>query len=155
VLYRLKSRVASGGYVLSRTLLFLLISGNLNAEKVETPEIMKIRITVGEKRATATLDNSDIARDFYSMLPMIVELEDYASTEKITYPERKLNTSGSPEGYDPSAGDITYYAPWGNLALFYKDFSYSKGLIRLGEFDDGGAILKFRGTANARFEVAP
>ena len=116
---------------------------------------MKIRLTVGDNTATATLDNSDIARDFYSMLPMNVELEDYASTEKITYPERKLNTSGTPEGYDPSAGDITYYAPWGNLALFYKDFSYSRGLIRLGEFDDGGAILKFRGKANARFEVAP
>ena len=155
MLYRLKSKAASAGCMLGRTLLFLLISCHLSAEEMETPETMKIRLTVGDKTATATLDNSDIARDFYSMLPMNVELEDYASTEKITYPERKLNTSDTPEGYDPSAGDITYYAPWGNLALFYKDFSYSKGLIRLGEFDDGGAILKFRGKANARFEVAP
>ena len=91
------------------------------------------------------------SRDFYNMLPMTLMLEDYASTEKIAYPERKLDTTGAPEGYNPSAGDITYYAPWGNLALFYKDFSYSRGLIRLGEFDDGGALLKFRGKAYARF----
>jgi hypothetical protein len=36
-------------------------------------------------------------------------------------------------------GDITYYAPWGNLALFYRDFPYSNGLIRLGTLDTGAA----------------
>lgn len=24
---------------------------------------------------------------------------------------------------------ITYYAPWGNLAIFYRDFGYSAGLV--------------------------
>jgi hypothetical protein len=34
-------------------------------------------------------------------------------------------------------GDITYYAPWGNLAIFYRDFGYSPGLVRLGRIDSG------------------
>jgi len=34
-------------------------------------------------------------------------------------------------------GDITYYAPWGNLAIFYRDFDYSRGLVRLGRIDSG------------------
>jgi hypothetical protein len=32
-------------------------------------------------------------------------------------------------------GDIAYYAPWGNLAIFHKDFGYSDGLIILGKID--------------------
>ncbi|MEH7502625.1 cyclophilin-like fold protein [Neobacillus drentensis] len=24
---------------------------------------------------------------------------------------------------DPSVGDFTYYSPWGNLAIFYRDFN--------------------------------
>ncbi|MET9503768.1 cyclophilin-like fold protein [Streptomyces sp. NPDC006622] len=26
-------------------------------------------------------------------------------------------------------GDLTYYAPWGNLAVFYHDASYAQGLV--------------------------
>jgi hypothetical protein len=38
-----------------------------------------------------------------------------------------------------SAGDITCYPPWGNLALFYCDFGYSDGLVRLVCLDPGAA----------------
>jgi hypothetical protein len=56
-----------------------------------------------------------------------VTLEDYAATEKITYLSRKLSTANSPAGSQPSSGDIAYYAPWGNLAFFYKDFAIPAG----------------------------
>ena len=36
---------------------------------------------------------------------------------------------------DPSVGDITYYPPWGNVAFFYRDFGYSRGLVKLGRLD--------------------
>ena len=32
-------------------------------------------------------------------------------------------------------GDIAYYAPWGNLTIFYKRFKYSRGLAKLGTLD--------------------
>jgi len=35
-------------------------------------------------------------------------------------------------------GTLAYYAPWGNLAFFYKDFGYSRGLIFLGTVDGNG-----------------
>ncbi len=44
-------------------------------------------------------------------------------------------TKDAPAGYKPSVGDITFYAPWGNLAIFYKGFSYSNGLIVMGKID--------------------
>jgi hypothetical protein len=64
-------------------------------------------------------------------------LEDYAQTEKIARLPRKLSTSDAPAGVDPSVGDFTYYAPWGNLAIFYKDFGYASGLVPLGHVDTG------------------
>ena len=42
---------------------------------------------------------------------------------------------------DPSVGDIAYYAPWGNLAIFYRDFGFSDGLILLGRLDDGAETI--------------
>ena len=114
---------------------------------------MKIRLTINGQSATATLDDNPTARDFLSMLPLALTLEDYASTEKIAYPPRKLSTQGAPAGIDPEIGDITYYAPWGNLALFYKDFGYSAGLIRLGRFDSGVEAVRVRGSLKATIEA--
>lgn len=64
------------------------------------------------------------------------------------------NPHDAPAGYNPSVGDITYYAPWGNIAIFYKDFGYASGLIKLGRFDSGiGLIQKVKGSAKVRIEV--
>jgi hypothetical protein len=113
---------------------------------------MKIRLTFGGKAVEATLLDNATARDLLSLLPMTLTLEDYASTEKIGYPPRKLSTAGAPAGVDPSVGDIAYYAPWGNLAIFYKDFGYSRGLIGLGRIDSGVEALKMPGSLKVTIE---
>lgn len=100
-------------------------------------QTMKIKITTGTKVLTATMLDNATSRDFMSMMPLTLLLRDYAGTEKISNLPRKLSTQGAPLGSDPSAGDITLYAPWGNLAIFYKDFNYASGLIILGRMDDG------------------
>ena len=66
-----------------------------------------------------------------------LHLKDYASTEKVSDLPRRLTTKGAPAGVDPAPGDIAYYAPWGNLAIYYRDFGYSRGLVRLGKLDSG------------------
>lgn len=114
---------------------------------------MKIRLTINGKSTTATLIDNPTARDFIAMLPMTLKLDDYASTEKIAYLSRKLSTQGAPAGVDPDVGDIAYYAPWGNLAIFYRDFGYSPGLIRLGRFDAGVEALDIRGPLKATIEA--
>ena len=100
-------------------------------------ETMKIRMTMAGKIITASLEESDSARDFFAMLPLTLPLEDYAETEKIAYLPGKLTTQGAPKGIDPNVGDICYYTPWGNLAIYYRDFGYSSGLIRLGRLASG------------------
>ena len=113
---------------------------------------MKIRLTFDGKAVAATLLDNKTSRDFFSLLPMTLTLEDYNATEKIGYPPRKLSTAGAPDGVDPSVGDIAYYAPWGNLAIFYKDFGYSKGLIALGRIDSGIEALNVAGSLKVTIE---
>ena len=107
---------------------------------------LMVRLTVEGRVLTATLSDSAASRDFVSMLPLQLTLEDYASTEKVSHLPGRLSTKGSPAGYDPSVGDITYYAPWGNLAIFYKDFGFANGLVFLGRIDSGGDVLNRPGT---------
>jgi hypothetical protein len=109
--------------------------------KTDEASTVNIRFRIGDKVATGTLEGGAAARDFVSQLPLTLTLEDYHSTELISYLPRKLSTTGEPEGIDPAVGDITYYAPWGNLALFYKDFGYSKGLVKLGRIESGLEFL--------------
>jgi hypothetical protein len=113
---------------------------------------MKIRLTFDGKAVEATLLDNATARDFLSLLPMSLTLEDYNATEKIGYPPRKLSTAGAPAGVDPSVGDIAYYAPWGNLAIFYKDFGYSRGLVSLGRIDSGVEALNVSGSLKVTIE---
>lgn len=81
--------------------------------------------------------NEHASRDFLTLLPLTLKVEDYAGAEKISYLPRKLSTQDAPSGSDPSIGDFTLYAPWGNLAIFYKDSGYASGLIGLGKIESG------------------
>lgn len=114
----------------------------------------KIQFIVGTETVTATLDDTPSARDFAAMLPLNVVLRDYHATEKIADLPRRLDATGAHASYAPKVGDITYYAPWGNLAIFYKPFENSAGLIRLGQFDGSiNALLKPAATS-VRIESA-
>lgn len=114
---------------------------------------MKIRLTINGMVTMATLSDNPTTRDFMALLPMTLTLDDYASTEKIVYLPRKLSTQGAPAGVDPEVGDITYFAPWGNLAIFYRDFCYSTGLIKLGRIETGSEALAVPGSLTARIEA--
>jgi hypothetical protein len=117
---------------------------------------MQIRIKTEDedKVITATFNDRETARDFISLLPLSFTLEDYAGTEKIFYLPRKLATKDAPVGSDPSVGDIAYYAPWGNVAIYYKDFAYSNGLVILGKIDTGLEALRVAGSVKVTVELA-
>ena len=120
----------------------------------KTIKDMKLKITFSDVELIATIYDNPTSRDFVSRLPITTQLEDYASNEKIFYPEEKLTKEGAPSGYEPKTGDITYYAPWGDVAIFYKDFSYSTGLISLGKIEgDGIKKLKNVGDEKVTFEL--
>lgn len=114
---------------------------------------MKICIRMNGNEVTATLIDNATSRDFASLLPLTLKLEDYGETEKIGYLPRKLSTEGAPPGSDPSVGDVSYYAPWGNLAIFLRDFRYSSGLIKLGKVDTGMEALNVPGSVKVTIDL--
>ena len=116
---------------------------------------MKISITVNETKLTATIFDSPSARDFLSMLPLNLALENYASNERICHLPRKLTTSGSGTFANEAIGDLAYYAPWGNLVFYYGPYRYSNGLIRLGKLDDDLAPMLADGVSGVRIESFP
>jgi hypothetical protein len=102
---------------------------------------------------TATLYDNPSARDFASLLPLDLTIDNYAGNEKIAYLPRKLSEAGSGPFVAERPGDLCYFAPWGNLALFYASYRYSAGLIRLGRFDNGFDPLLVRGEFPLRIEL--
>jgi hypothetical protein len=137
------------------TVLFLAITFAVLAATSANAESgnMKIRIEMNGNEITATLTDNATSRDFVSLLPLTLKLEDYGETEKIGYLPRKLSTEGAPPGSDPSVGDVSYYAPWGNLAIFRKDFRYSTGLINLGKIDSGLESLNAPGSVEVTIDL--
>ena len=115
---------------------------------------MQIKIEIEGTTLTATLEDSETARDFAALLPLSLTLEDYASTEKVSDLPRRLSTQGAPAGITPKVGYLAYYAPWGNLAIYYKDFGYSSGLVKLGKLDVGIELLRRPGPLKATISLS-
>lgn len=88
------------------------------------------------KTCPIKLDDSKQARAFLKLQPLELSLSDFNGTEKIATLPKKLSLDEEPEGFEPKRGDVTYYIPWGNLAIFYKDFRYSEHLVHLGKLGD-------------------
>ncbi|MEV8062890.1 cyclophilin-like fold protein [Streptomyces antimycoticus] len=116
------------------------VSASASGSDRSTP--MDIRVTIDGRPVDATLNDSPAARDLASLLPLTLELEDFHGTERIADPPRKLTTEGAPEPAAAKVGDIAYFAPWGNLAIFYKDGpSASEDLLILGHIDADADLL--------------
>ena len=92
-----------------------------------------VRVDFGKAgEAIVLLDDNDAARNFYAMLPLELSFEDFNSTEKIATLPEKLSLGSSPTSCDPGKGSFTYYIPWGNIAVFYRDCRPSRNLVLLG-----------------------
>jgi hypothetical protein len=95
-----------------------------------------IRITFGDTQLTARLHDNATARDLAAQLPLTLTFRDHNNVEKTAPLPRELSLEGAPEGHDPAAGDIGYWAPDGDLVFYYdSDAPFFNGIVRIGEFD--------------------
>jgi len=127
----------AGGSVVA---LALPVETAIQDGKVET--MTKIRMKVDGGEIIATLNAGAAASDFLALLPLALTLSDYHKTEKVSDLPKRLST----------VGDITYYAPWGNLAIFYRDFGYASGLVHLGVIESGQQLLEQKGAFEVTIE---
>jgi hypothetical protein len=96
-----------------------------------------VRFSGGDASVDVTIgEDNPTVRDFLSLLPVTIELEELNGREKIGYFSRKLTTDGSP-GSDPGNGDLIYFSPWGNIGFYYNaaGIEYSDLTIHIGTYD--------------------
>ena len=96
-----------------------------------------VRFSAGSTSVEVTIgEDNPAVRDFLSMLPLTLTLEEFNGREKIAYLPRELAHAGSP-GSDPEDGDLIYYVPWGNIGFYYNTagIGYSDQTIHLGTYD--------------------
>jgi hypothetical protein len=117
-------------------------------------EGQRIRIRMGGQSVTATLNDSEAARDFLAMLPLSIRMRDHLRREKTGPVPRPLSerTGGSPS-YE--AGDLGYWRPGGNFVIFYRHDGLtipSPGIVLLGKVESSVAIFDVPGTVTVTVE---
>lgn len=123
------------------TLLALLFSSG--PAKAESPGTL--RLTMGQEAMLIDLLDTPAAHAFAAQLPLTLAFKDYAGTEKIATLPQRLPVQGSPSGREMPV-DFAYFAPWGNLAIYYRGLGDDSQVLALGRIRTGKAVLAKQGT---------
>ena len=118
-------------------ILSVLYSSALYAQK---GEVMKISIETDKNSIIYELNDSTASKELYEQLPLQTAIANYGNNEKIFYPPKKLTTSNTPLS-NAKNGTLAYYAPWGDVVMFYKDFGSASGLYELGHVISGKELI--------------
>lgn len=116
-----------------------------------------VRFTSGESTVDVRIAaDNPTAKDFLTLLPMTLPVEEFAGREKIAQLHRELESAGSP-GSDPENGDLIYFTPWGNVGFYYNTdgIGYSDQTIHLGTYTATPEQLAQLEGANVTVEVVP
>lgn len=92
---------------------------------------MKVQVSDQQNKVVFEVNDSDASKDLIKQLPLTTKLENYNDDEKIFYPQ-KLKTDNTPISQG-RVGDLAYFAPWGDVVLYYKNFQAYPGLYQLGK----------------------
>lgn len=103
---------------------------------------MKMTVKATGNDIVFELNDSQAAKDLHAQLPLRIDVENYGSNEKIFYLPKKLHTASTPLVKSASVGTLAYYAPWGNVVMFYGSFGSAAGLYELGRAVQGGEHIR-------------
>ena len=93
---------------------------------------MKVKISSAGHEATFRLYDTRAAKDLYDQLPLHLELENFRDAQWMFYPPKKLAVTQAEAYHDGKKGELSYYAPWGDVFMLYKDFYAGDEMHRLG-----------------------
>ena len=105
---------------------------------------MRIQLTVGDQRATATLEDNAAARDLASILPVTIAMTDLSSREKPGPLPRSLAAGDGERVFTYRVGQIGYWPPDHNVFVVYDGDGLtvpSPGLVLLGTVEAGLDVI--------------
>lgn len=121
-------------------LIVIFITGCSN-NKVELPKENndlgvnnQVKVLIDKKGYTINLEDNETAKEFVSMLPLELNMNELNGNEKYVYLDRKLPVN--PSNINKiNAGDVMIY---GNdcLVIFYKSFTSSYSYTKIGHIDN-------------------
>src|SRR5215211_8048801 len=118
-------------------------------------EGQRIRIRMGDQTVTATLNDSEAARDLVAMLPLSIRMRDHLGREKTGPLPGPLSerTVASP---NYQTGDLGYWRPGGDFVIFYRHDGLtipSPGIVVLGQVDSGAERFDVPGPVEVTVEL--
>ena len=116
---------------------------------------VKIKLTIDNKTLTATLADNGTARDFVSLLPLTLTMNDLFGREKFGHLPRAISDKGK-RTHTYEIGDIAYWSPGPDVAIYYHHDGEQipdPGIIVIGKIDSGVAPLNVRGSVKVAMEL--
>jgi hypothetical protein len=86
---------------------------------VAQADTMKIRLKVGDQAIMATLIDSETTRDFVSLLPLTLDMNDLFGREKFGHLPRAISEGGN-RTRTYQIGDVIYWSPGPDVAIYYR-----------------------------------
>ena len=112
-----------------------------------------VTITAGDQTFDATINDSQVSRDFLATLPATLTWERNAGIEYITELTAPMTETG-PFYTDVEAGDIVYYNPRDSITIIYAPTSSVPTLTKMGQVtSDLAAFENLPDTTEMRIEV--
>ena len=111
---------------------------------------MKIQIKATDAVLTATLSESEAARDFASLLPLTLTMNDLFRREKYAHLPRAISEGGK-RTHTYEVGDIAYWPPGPDVAIFYRHDGQripQPGIVVLGRIDSGVDVFDVPGSTS-------
>jgi hypothetical protein len=116
---------------------------------------MKIRLTINHKTVTATLTDSETTRDFISLLPLTLTMNDLFRREKFARLPRAISREGKLM-HTYEIGDVAYWPPGPDVAIFYRHDGQeipNPGIIVIGRADSEVEALNVPGPVRVTIEL--
>jgi hypothetical protein len=121
----------------------------------ERQTTMKIRIRTDDRTITATLIDSETTKDFVSLLPLTLTMNDLFGREKFGHLPRAISGGGKrTRTYE--VGDLIYWSPGPDVAMYYRHDGQpipSPGIIVIGKIDSDVEALNVPGSVKVTIEL--
>ncbi len=131
-----------------------LPNSSTNASPLKA-QSMKIRLKVEDKVMTATLIDSKTTRDFVSLLPLTMTMNDLFQREKFAHLPRPISEEGK-RTHTYEVGQVIYWSPGRDVAIYYRNDGEkipNPGIIVIGKIESGVAALDVPGSVKVTIEL--
>ena len=116
---------------------------------------VKIKLTIDNKILTATLADNATARDFASLLPLTLPMNDLFRREKFGHLPRAISDKGK-RTHTYQIGVLAYWSPSHDVAVYYRQDGEKipePGIIVIGKIDSGVAAFDVAGSVKVTIEL--